>query len=159
METPLTPLEFARRARKLYADREAIVDGTVRLSYRQFFDRCDRWSAARQRLGVRHGDRVGYITPNHPAMLDSFYAVPQIGAVTVPINHRLSGDDFAYIIGHSGARVVCVHPDYLETLEGIRPQLPRVEQAFNFLAELPKTATGKVQKYILRGGRPNLSPQ
>jgi fatty-acyl-CoA synthase len=32
METPLTPLEFARRARRLYADREAVVDGELRLS-------------------------------------------------------------------------------------------------------------------------------
>jgi fatty-acyl-CoA synthase len=127
METPLSPLEFARRARKLYADREAIVEGTVRRSYGQFFDRCDRWSAALQRLGVRPGDRVAYITPNHPAMLESFYAVPQIGAVTVPINHRLAADDFAYIIGHSGARVICAHPDYLETVGRIRPKLPRVD--------------------------------
>ena len=85
METPLTPLEFARRARKLYAGREAVVDGSLRLTYQQFFDRCDRWSAALQRLGVRPGDRVAYIAP--------------------------------------------------------------------------KTATGKIQKYILRGGRPNIAQQ
>jgi fatty-acyl-CoA synthase len=127
METPLTPLDFARRARKLYADREAIVDGSVRRSYRQFFDRCDRWSAALQLLRVSPGDRVAYITSNHPAMLEAFYAVPQIGAVTVPINHRLAADDFAYIIDHSGARVVCAHPDYLETVDRIRNQLPKVD--------------------------------
>src|SRR3989441_5795676 len=116
METPLTPLEFARRARKLYARREAVVDGSLRLTYQQFFDRCDRWPAALQRLGVRPGDRVAYVAPNTPAQLESFYAVPQLGAVTVPINHRLTADDFAYIIGHSGARVVCAHPDFLDTL-------------------------------------------
>jgi fatty-acyl-CoA synthase len=48
METPLSPLEFARRTRRLHADREAVVDGSLRLTYRQFFDRCDRWSAALQ---------------------------------------------------------------------------------------------------------------
>jgi len=37
METPLTPLEFMRRARRLYPDREAVVDGDVRLTYAQFF--------------------------------------------------------------------------------------------------------------------------
>ena len=46
METPLTPMEFARRARRLYADREAVVDGDLRLSYAQLLGRCDRWSAA-----------------------------------------------------------------------------------------------------------------
>src|SRR5258706_12886542 len=120
MELPLTPLEFARRARRLYPEREAVVDGDLRLTYREFFDRCDRWSAALQRLGVGPGDRVAYIAPNTHAQLESFYAVPQLGAVTVPINHRLTAADFAYIIGHSGARVVCAHADYLDTLDGIR---------------------------------------
>src|SRR5438067_1057471 len=127
METPLTPLELARRARRLYPDREAVVDGELRLTYAQFFARCDRWSAALQRLGVGKGDRVAYIAPNTHAQLESFYAVPQIGAVVVPINFRLTADDFAYIIAHSGARVICAHEDYLEAVEGIRAQIPEVE--------------------------------
>src|SRR5213593_1784090 len=126
METPLTPLEFARRTRALYPDREALVDGPLRLTYAQFLERCDRWSAALQRLGVTAGDRVAYIAPNTHAQLESFYAVPQIGAVLVPINYRLSPEEFTYIIAHSGASVVCAHDDYLECLETIRPQLTGV---------------------------------
>ena len=126
METPLTPLEFMRRARRLYPNREAVVDGDVRLTYTQLFDRCDRWSAVLQRLGVKQGDRVAYIAPNMLAQLESFYAVPQLGAVLVPINYRLTADDFAYIIGHSGAKVVCVHPDYLAMVDSIRARLPHV---------------------------------
>src|SRR5258708_21628679 len=127
METALTPLEFARRARRLYPDREAVVDNDLRLTYRQFFDRCDRWSAALQCLGVRKGDRVAYIAPNTHAQLESFYSVLQTGAVLVPINYRLTSDDFAYLIQHSGARVVCAHPDYFEAVDRIRPQVPGVE--------------------------------
>src|SRR3954469_18798993 len=126
MEFPLTPLEFARRARRLYPGREAVVDGALRFSYEQFFERCDRFSAALQRLGVKPGDRVAYIAPNTHAQLESFYAVPQIGAVLVPVNYRLSPEEFTYIIPHSGATVVCAHEDYLECLETIRPQLPNV---------------------------------
>jgi fatty-acyl-CoA synthase len=128
MEIPLTPMEFARRARRLYASREAVVDRDLRLSYAQFFDRCDRWSSALQQLGVRTGDRVAYIAPNTHAQLESFYAVPQIGAVLVPINYRLTAEDFAYIINHSGTRIVCAHSDYLDAVDGIRAQLPNVEQ-------------------------------
>jgi fatty-acyl-CoA synthase len=126
MEVPLTPLEFARRTRALHAGREAVVDGALRLTYAQFFDRCDRWSSALQALGVKPGDRVAYIAPNTHAQLESFYAVPQIGAVLVPINYRLSPGEFEYIITHSGATVVCAHEDYLGCLDGIRPQLPGV---------------------------------
>src|SRR5882672_2399389 len=126
METPLTPLEFARRSRKLYPEREGVVDGDLRLSYEQFFDRCDAWSAALQALGVKQGDRVAYIAPNTHAQLESFYAVPQIGAVLVPLNYRLTADDFAYLIQHSGARVVCADIDYLEQVDGIRSKIPDV---------------------------------
>src|SRR3954464_13535065 len=128
MEVALTPLEFARRTRSLYPDREAVVDGARRFTYEQFFDRCDRFSSALQRLGGTQGDRVSYIAPNIHAQLESFYAVPQIGAVLVPINYRLSPEEFTYIITHSGATVVCAHEDYLECLESLRPQLPGVRR-------------------------------
>ena len=127
MEVPLTPLEFARRAGRLYATREAVVDGDERFTYEQFLGRCDRWSAALQALGVKQGDRVVYIAPNTHAQLESFYAVPQIGAVLVPVNFRLTPADFAYIINHSGARVVCAHEDYLDAVDGIREQIPGVQ--------------------------------
>src|SRR5467141_4656102 len=126
MEVPLTPLEFARRTRALYADREALVDGDLRLSYEQLFQRCDRWSAALQRLSVRAGERVAYIAPNTHAQLESFYGVPQIGAVLVPINYRLTPDDFAYIVTHSGSTIVCAHADYLEAVDRVRDQLAGV---------------------------------
>jgi fatty-acyl-CoA synthase len=126
METPLSPLEFARRTRRLYPGREAVVDGELRLTYEEFFVRCDRWSAALQALGTAQGDRIVYIAPNTHAQLESFYAVPQIGAVLVPLNYRLIADDFAYLINHSGARIVCVHSDYLDVVESVRSHLPEV---------------------------------
>ncbi len=127
METPLTPLEFSRRARKLYAGRPAVVDGEMRLTYSQFFERCDRWSHALQQLGVGQGDRVAYIAPNTHAQLESFYSVPQIGAILVPINYRLSASEFTYIINHSGAVMLCAHSEYIDTIESIRHELPGVK--------------------------------
>ena len=126
METPLTPLEFMRRSRKLYPNREAVVDGARRWTYAEFFDRCDRWSSALQRMGVKKGDRVAYIAPNTHAQLESFYAVPQVGAALVPINFRLVADDFDYLINHSGARVVCAGADHLAAVESIRSKLTHV---------------------------------
>src|SRR6201995_276900 len=126
METPLSPLEFARRTRRLHADREAVVDGSLRLTYREFFDRCDRWSAALQGLGVAQGDRVATISPNTHAQLESFYSVPQLGAVLVPINYRLTTEDFVYIVSHSGSTVLCVAEEYLAAVDGIRDQMPGV---------------------------------
>jgi fatty-acyl-CoA synthase len=114
-----------------------VVDGDLRLTYREFFERCDRWSAALQSLGIKPGDRVATIAPNTHAHLESFYSVPQIGAVIVPVNFRLTAQDFAYILKHSGARVVCVHADYLEAVDSIRDQVPGVEHFVAFEGSRP----------------------
>src|ERR1700759_1796370 len=126
MESPLSPLEFARRTRRLHGAREAVVDGELRLTYEQFFDRCDRWSAALQGLGVTQSDRVATIAPNTHAQLERFYAVPPIGAGLVPVNYRMTAEDFVYIVNHPGASVVCVHSDYLKAVDSVRDQMPGV---------------------------------
>jgi fatty-acyl-CoA synthase len=126
METPLTPLDFARRTRRLHGSRTAVVDGDLRLSYEELFGRCDRWSAALQGFGVAQGTRVATIAPNTHAQLESFYAVPQTGAVLVPVNYRLTAADFVYIVNHSGASVVCADRDYLGTVDSVRDQMPDV---------------------------------
>ena len=137
METPLTPLEFARRARSLYPDRLAVVDGDLRLTYEQFFDRCDRWSSVLASWKVVEHDRVAYIAPNTHAQLESFYAVPQLGATLVPLNYRLTPDDFEYMINHCGAKVVCVHSEYLETANKIRERCAAVEHWVALEGESP----------------------
>ena len=127
METPLSPMEFARRARRLYRDREGVVDGELRFTFGEFLERCDRWSTALQSLGIGQGERVAYIAPNTHAHLEAYYAVPQIGAVLVPVNFRLKPEDFAYIINHCGAKAVCVHPDHIAAIDSVRDQIPAAE--------------------------------
>jgi fatty-acyl-CoA synthase len=127
MEVPFTPLDFARRARRLHGQRPAVVDGDVRLTYEEFMSRCDRGSAALEQIGVRRGDRVAVIAPNTHGHLEQYYAVPQLGAVLVPVNFRLTGDDWAFIIEHSGSRVVIAHSDQLEAIEKARDRMTGVE--------------------------------
>ncbi|MBI3790601.1 MAG: long-chain-fatty-acid--CoA ligase [Gemmatimonadetes bacterium] len=137
MFVPLSPLDFKRRARSIYATREAVVDGAARWTYAEFFDRCDRWTVALQSLGVAPGDRVAYIAPNTHAMLEGFYAVPEAGAVMVPLNFRLLPSDWVYMINHSGSRVVCVHADFLDLVQGVRHEMPAVEHFVALEGALP----------------------
>ncbi|MDP2228326.1 MAG: long-chain-fatty-acid--CoA ligase [Moraxellaceae bacterium] len=127
MESPLTPLEFFRRARKLHGNREAVVDGEKRFSYASFGERCDRASAALAMLGVVAGDRVATIAPNSHQHLEQFYAVPQLGAVIVPLNYRLTAEDFVYLATHSGAKVLCVGADYLDMVDAVRQRMAGVQ--------------------------------
>jgi fatty-acyl-CoA synthase len=137
METPLTPLDFARRARKFHGAREAVVDGDVRLTYAEFCSRCDAWSAGLRKLGVDKGDRVATIAPNTHQHLEQFYAIPQRGAVIVPMNYRLTADDFVYMVGHSGAKVLCVHSEYLDLIDGVRSRMPGVRDFVALEGERP----------------------
>jgi fatty-acyl-CoA synthase len=131
METPLTPMEFLRRACKVHGGREAVVDGDLRLTYREFGERCDRWSCGLAALGVGKGDRVATIAQNTHQHLEQFYSIPQVGAIIVPMNYRLSSDDFLYMVNHSGAKLVCVQSDYIEMVDAVRSRMPAVQ---NFVA-------------------------
>ncbi len=108
------------------------MDGTRRFTYGEFFERCDRFSSLLRRLGVGPGDRVATLASNSRAQLEAFYAVPQIGAVMVPINYRLTADDIGYILEHSGARVVCAYDAGVERVEAIRAKAPALENLVAF---------------------------
>src|SRR5437879_11864821 len=114
MEIALSPLQFARRARKLYADSAAAIDEDTKLNYASFFERCDRWSGALQRLGICSGDRVAYVAPNTHGQLEPFYAVPQIGGVLVPLNHPLTAADFPSLLNHTRPRALSAPPPHLD---------------------------------------------
>ena len=103
---PLTPAAFLRRAAAVFADRTAIVDGDRAWTYRELADRCDALRGTLSALGVAPGDRVAALCVNSHVMLELHHAVPSSGAVLVPINTRLAPEEMAYIVEHSGARVI-----------------------------------------------------
>lgn len=128
MIVPLLVNQFLQRAVSLYGKKTAIVceDGT-RLTYRDWQNRVNQWSNALRQLGVKKGDRVAYLAPNSHPMLEASYAVTQIGAIMVPLNTRLVGDDYAYILNHSGSKVLCADADLVEPIEKVRRELKTVE--------------------------------
>src|SRR6185312_1022087 len=75
--------------------------------------------AALDRLGVGAGARVAVVSPNSARFLTSFFGVSGYGRVLVPVNFRLNADEVAYIVEHSGARVLLVDPELDEALAGV----------------------------------------
>ncbi|NIH85395.1 acyl--CoA ligase family protein [Amycolatopsis granulosa] len=106
--TPLTPLAFLERSAEVFGDKEAIVHGERRVSYREFAAETTRVAHALRASGVEPGDRVAYLLPNIPEMLVAHFAVPLAGAVLVAINTRLAAAEIRYILEHSGAKVLVV---------------------------------------------------
>ncbi|MFC9535598.1 long-chain fatty acid--CoA ligase [Streptomyces sp. NPDC056975] len=100
----------ARRARKT-PHRTALVHGSHHLSYAGLHERSSRLAQALRAAGVRRGDRVAYLGPNHPAYLETLFAAGLLGAVFVPLNTRLAGPEIAYQLRDSGTRALLYAPE------------------------------------------------
>src|SRR2546423_5905676 len=107
--TELTPVAFLRRSAYVYPDKIAVVHGERRYTYAQLEARANRLASRLRALGLSHLDRVAFIAPNIPAMLEAHFGVPAAGLVLVPINTRPSTDQIAYILPHSRAKAGFVH--------------------------------------------------
>jgi fatty-acyl-CoA synthase len=102
----LTPVSFIRRSAMVYPNKIGVVYGDKCFTYAQFYARVNRLASALKRIGIGKGDKVAFICPNIPPMLEAHYAVPMIGAALVSINIRLSQREVVYIIDHSDAKAV-----------------------------------------------------
>ncbi len=136
MITPLTPMEFKRRAVKLYPGKTAVIDGEVRYTYREFGYRVNQLSHGLMSLGVGNGTKVAVLAPNTHEMLECFYGVCQIGAVLVPINYRLKAEEVQYIVEHSDTEVLIVDDEWGALVAGILPNLTRVRHVIQIRTEL-----------------------
>ncbi|MGH9344008.1 MAG: AMP-binding protein, partial [Terriglobia bacterium] len=106
MNLPLTPLRYKRRAAQLFGRKQGVVCGENRFTYQEFDQRCDRFSAALLQLGVRPGDRVSFLSPNCHRLLEAYYAVPQIGAILLPLNVRLTAAELIQILHDAAPRLL-----------------------------------------------------
>ena len=125
--TELSPVSFLRRSAYVFPDKVAIVHGERRTTYREFDQRVNRLASALRAAGVEPGDRVAFLAPNIPALLEAHYGVPAAGAVLVAINTRLSRDEVAYILGHCGARMVFCDHEFVDLLDGIDLPVVRID--------------------------------
>jgi fatty-acyl-CoA synthase len=113
--TALSPLSFLDRSARVWPDKIAVVYGTRRLTYSELAAEATRVARALRASGVEPGDRVAYLMPNLPEMLIAHYAVPLAGGVLVAVNTRLTADEVAYILRHSGAKIVVADAALLPT--------------------------------------------
>src|SRR6266498_5211248 len=115
--TDLTPVSFLRRSAYIYPDKIALVHGDRRYSYRAFEERVNRLASRLRADGLERHDRVAFLCPNIPPLLEAHFAVPAAGGVLVAINTRLSSDEIGYIIQHAGARFLFVDAELAQLVE------------------------------------------
>ena len=136
---PLTPLSHLARAVKVFPDREAVVYGPLRHTYRQYHARVSQLASALQQAGVQPGDVVATMLPNIPAQAEAHFGVPACGAVLNTINIRLDADTIGYILDHGEAKVLLVDSQFLPVA---MQAIDLMEGPAPLIVEVPDTVAG-----------------
>jgi fatty-acyl-CoA synthase len=159
MFIPLLATDFIKRAVSQYGKKIGIVDENVRFTYKEFGDRVNRLSNALLGLGVAKGDRVSVIDTNTHRLLELHFGAPQIGAILLPINIRLSPREITYVLNDSGAKVLVINEDMMNLIE--KNSLPKIEHMIILEGDTPqgevKSASGPYYESLLEGASPIVS--
>ncbi|GAC1407606.1 MAG: acyl-CoA synthetase [Ktedonobacteraceae bacterium] len=115
--TELTPLSFLERSALIYPNKIAVVHGDRHYTYRQFAERVYRLASRLRAIGLQKYDRVAFLAPNIPALLEAHYGVPAAGGILVAVNTRLSAHEVEFILKHSGAKYLFVDAELYPPLE------------------------------------------
>lgn len=127
----LTPVTFLERSARVYPEKEAVIYGDKRYTYREFQSRVFRLANGLLAAGIGKGDKVAFICPNTPPMLEAHFGVPMIGAALVAINIRLAAPEIAFILHHSDAKALFVDNEFAALVKGKIDELPDIRLLVN----------------------------
>lgn len=113
---------FTERARR-DGGRQALTFEGVTWTYADMLGHIDRMAGALKAGGVQGGTRVGYLGFNHPMFFVTLFACSKIGAIFVPLNFRLAGPEFEYIINDAGVHTLIVDADHIPVIDTVRDKL------------------------------------
>jgi fatty-acyl-CoA synthase len=114
--TPLSPITFLERTASVYPEKTAVIHGDLRYTYAELYTRCRRLASALSRRGIGLGDTVSVMASNVPAMLETHYGVPMVGAVLNALNYRLDPGTIAFILAHAGSKLLITDREYSATI-------------------------------------------
>ncbi len=134
----LSPTHFLDRSASVFPTKTAVVYGDTSYTYAEFNERVRRLASALSREGVGSGDRVAFLVPNVPAMLEGHFGPMRLGAVLVAINIRLSAREIAYIVNHSGSKVLVFDSEYAQPVRELMNDVPGVTRFVQVVDTAPK---------------------
>ncbi|MEK9658347.1 MAG: long-chain-fatty-acid--CoA ligase [Chloroflexota bacterium] len=136
----LDPFTFLERSAFVHPAKPAVVYGERTITYAELRERVNRLGGALRQAGVGYGDRVAYLVPNVPAMLEGHFGPMAIGAVLVAINTRLGEREVAYILNHCGAKVLVFDAEYAPLVRRVLPQATGVTTCVQVTDDVPLAA-------------------
>ena len=119
-------MSFLQRAATVRPEQCAIVHGSRRYTYREFWNRSRQLGAALWANGIGRGDCVAIMATNTPEMLEAHNGVPLIGAVLNSLNIRLDATTLAFILEHGEAKVLITDREFSPV---IKQALAKIERS------------------------------
>lgn len=135
MKVPMTPSRILERAVKLYPEKIAVVDGDVRWTYAEVEKRVNKVFHTVKGLGVSEGGRIAILDYNSYRYMELYYGLAPSGRVLLPLNIRLSAEEYTYILNDAEAEAIIFQADFKPMIEKIKDDLTHVRQFF--IAEGP----------------------
>lgn len=122
-------------------NKEIVYRDLVRFNYRTLFERINRLGSSLDKLGVKQGDTVAVVDYDSHRYLESYFAIPMLGAVLHTVNWRLPPEQMLYTMNHAEDKIVLVHSDFLPVLESFGDKLTTVEKFILLTDDNKKPAT------------------
>jgi long-chain acyl-CoA synthetase len=91
---------------QLHPERPAVIFDGVTTTYGELVAGVARAAGSLVALGVGRGDRVALFMPNIPGFLTIFLATVKLGAIAVPVNAKLTGEELRALLLDSGAQIL-----------------------------------------------------
>jgi len=121
-----------------YPDKECLIGLGKRLTYHQLDERVDSLTQGLIDLGLGKGDIVAVLLYNCCEYIEITFAVNRIGAAWLPLNFRLVGEEFHYILENSEAKALITEPEFAPVISSIRESLPELRNCILLGADVPK---------------------
>ncbi len=109
-------------------DQEIVYRDKVRYTYRTLYERINRLASGLKTLGVNQGDTICIFDFDSHRYLESYFAIPMMGAVMHTMNWRLSPEQILYTMNHAEDDVVMINAEFLPLLEAIWDKLTTVKK-------------------------------
>ena len=105
-------------------DREAIVHGSTRLTYKELDARSNKAANALKKLGIKKGSHVGIYAFNCVEWLEIMLGAYKLCAIPININYRYVEEELKYLIENADMEAIFYHKQFSKKLENIKDQLP-----------------------------------
>jgi long-chain acyl-CoA synthetase len=126
-----TIYDYICRNAQIYPDQDSIVFNDVRLTHKQYKEKCDRLAAGLIKSGIEKGDRIGVVAHNSDEFMILYGAAAKMGAIVLPVNWRFQQDEVEYVLNDCTPKFAFADSNYHQTVKEALPKCNSIEKCYS----------------------------